>query len=282
MIQGVICQDELAKASNNVLTEFCNFNEVFTWNKPSGGANATIINNVGGRQSYYGIGSVSLNFSGTGEVSFNSGGSEMSFVIQKTGNYILSYAFDKSNTSSTIDFIVEMYVNAVLQPDNTITQELHSSNDFTDNQWNTYYQSVYLEYGDLVDFSFKAQSDTTSCYLYFDRMKLEFDDKGIGQPTIYTEVPLTAIEEENTITVGAITANTSVQITASLTGAKITQSSKSYIALKYPQELNDLGLIVSYPVLSADDVVKFRIYNNSGSTVTPTALEVYNLKVIRQ
>lgn len=281
MVTGVICSEEVAKSSNNVLKEFCNFNKVFTWNKTSGGSNATIINNIGGRQSYYGLGAVSINFTGTGEVSFNSGGSDMSSIVQRTGNYILSYAFNKTDISSDITFTVEMYVNSALQPENTITQNLYSTSGFIDNQWNVYFQNVYLEYGDVIDFAFKAQSDTTSCYLYFDRMKLEIDDKGNGLPTIYTEAPLEVIEEENTITVPTITNNASTTITASLTGAKLNESDKSYVVMKYPQELNDLGLIVGYPSIYADNVIKFQIHNHTGGSVTPTADGIYNLKVVR-
>lgn len=278
MIQGVIITDEIAKLSNNVLNEFCNFNTVFVWNKPSGGANATILNNVTGRQSYFGLGAVSLNFSGTGQVSFNAGGTEMRKTIQRTGNYLLSYAFNKSDESSDITFIVEMYVNDVLQPNNTITQNLYSTSGFVNGQWNTYFQNVYLEYGDVIDFAFKAQSDTTSCYLYFDRLKLEIDDKGNGLPTIYTEAPLDIFVEENSITVGEILDGETKVITASLIGCKLTDD---YIAMKYPSELNDLGLIVSYPSVYENDVVQFSITNLTGDAVTPTEDGIYNFKVIR-
>lgn len=282
MIQGIICTDEIAKASNNTLNEFCNFNDVFTWNKPSGGANATIINNIGGRQSYYGLGCVSLNFTGTSEVSFDAGGSDMQLVVQRTGNYILSYAFDKDDNNADINFTVEVYVNSVLQPNNTITQNLFDSSGFTNEKWNVYFQYLFLSYSDVIDFSFKAQSDTTACTLYFDRLKLEIDNKGFGLPTIYTEVPLAVIEEENTITVGAITANSSVEITASLTGALLTSSSKGYVAMKYPEELLTLGLVVGYPIITADNVVKFIIHNKSGGSITPTAMSIYNFKLIRE
>lgn len=278
MVNGVLCTEEIAKASNNVLNEFANFNKVFSWNKPSGGSNATIINNVGGRQSYFGLGSVSLNFTGTSQVTFNSGGSDMERAIQKTGNYILSYAFDKTDIDSKITFEVDFYVNSVLQPNNTINQVLHSDNGFVDGKWNVYFAYIPLSYGDVIDFAFKATSDTTACYLYFDRLKLEFDDKGSGFPTIYTEAPLDIVEEENTLTIGAILDGETKIITASLTGATLVDD---YIQMKYPAELNTLGLIVGYPTMTADGVVKFAITNTTGSTVTPTAGEIYNFKVIR-
>lgn len=277
MIQGAIFNQEIAKANNNVLNEFCNFNSVYVWNKTDGGSNATILNNVGGRRSYFGLGSVSINFTGTNEVSFNAF-SNMQRTIQRTGNYLLSYAFDKTDISSNIDFTIELYVNEVLQPNNTITQNLYSSNGFVDNQWNSYFQNVYLEYGDVIDFAFKAQSDTTSCSLYFDRLKLEIDDKGNGIPTIYTEAPLTVFQEENTITVGEIANNETIIISATLTGCKLTDD---YIEMKYPSELNNLGLIVGYPSVYSDGIVKFAIHNPTASPITPTEDSVYYFKVTR-
>jgi len=281
MIPGAIFSQEIAIANNNVLNEFCNFNKSFVWNKPSGGSNATIINNVGGRQSYFGLGAVSINFTGNSEVTFNSGGSQMRRVIQKTGNYILSYAFNKTDVFSDINFTIELFVNDVLQPNNTITHNLYESSGFVNNQWNTYFQNIYLEYGDVIDFQFKAQSDTTSCYLYFDRLKLEFDDKGCGYPTIYTEAPLDVIEEENTLTIGTILDNSYTTITASLTGADPNDSSKKYVSMSFPEELIALGLEVGVPLVTDVNIVKFNIYNRTGDSITPTADAVYNFKIIR-
>lgn len=278
MAQGQICTQEVAKASNNVLNEFANFNGVFTWNISDGIGNAVIINNVGGRQSYYGLGAVSVNFTGTSPVTFDTGGSNMERTIQRDGNYILSYAFNKSDENSDINFTVNLYVNGVLQTQNTITQNLYASSGFTDGQWNVYFQNVALEYGDVIDFSFTAQSDTTACYLYFDRLKLELDDRGNGFPTIYTEAPLDNIEEENELTIPEIAHNETYIATASLTGCKL---AGDYVVMRYPSELNDLGLVIGVPSVYADNVVKFAIHNQTGSAVTPTADGIYNFKVVR-
>lgn len=278
MAQGQICTQEVAKASNNVLNEFANFNQVFAWNISDGVGNAVVINNVGGRQSYYGLGAVSVYFTGTSPVTFDAGGTSMQRVVQRTGNYILSYAFNKTDENSDINFTVNLYVNGVLTSQNTISQNLYFSSGFTDNQWNVYFQNVALEYGDVIDFSFTAQSDTTDCYVYFDRLKLEIDDRGNGFPTIYTEAPLDVIEEENTLTIPEIAHNETYIVTASLTGCKLVGD---YVMMKYPSELNDLGLVVGYPSVYSDNVVKFAIHNQSGSAVTPTADGIYNFKVVR-
>lgn len=278
-MEGQICTQESPILSNNILPEFCNFNSAFTWNKPSGGTNATILNNVSTTKSYYGVGCVQLNFSANGEVQFNAGDSSMQKVINTSGNYILSFAFKKDDDTADINFRVEVLVNDV--PTYEISQNLYFSSGFTDGQWNCYFQSFPLNYGDVIDFNFYAQCDSVGTNLYFDRMKLELDDRGIGFPTIYTEAPLTIYEEENILTVGEIAGNSSLEVTASLIGASITDSSKRYVMMSYPSELIDLGLVVSVPVVYANNVVKFIIHNHSGSPITPTEDGVYNFKLIR-
>lgn len=278
-MEGQICTQERAIASNNVLPESANFNEVRSWNIPIGSENATVLNTVGANNAYYGIGACKINFLENGEVKFNTGDDSLNTVIGKDGNYILSYAFYKSDEFSDINFSVEVLVNDVVT--HTITQNLYFSSGYTENQWNVYFQSFPLEYGDVVAFNFYAQSDTTDCHLLFDRFKLELDDKGIDYPTIYTEAPLTVYEEENTITVGTISSNSSVTITASLTGANPNDATRSYVLMKYPSELIDLGLEVGVPLVTGINEVKFVIHNHSGGSHTPEPDAIYNFKLMR-
>lgn len=276
---GQICTQERAIASNNILPESANFNEMRVWNIPIGSENATVLNTVGANNAYYGLGACKVNFLGNGEVKFNTGDDSLNTVIGKTGNYILSYAFFKSDEFSDINFTVEVLVNDAVT--HTITQNLYFSSGYTENQWNVYFQSFPLTYSDVVTFNFYAQSDTTACYLLFDRFKLELDDKGIDYPTIYTEAPLTVYEEENTITVGTIGSNSSVTITASLTGANPNDATRSYVLMKYPTELIDLGLEVGVPLVTAMNEVKFIIHNHSGGSHTPEPDAIYNFKLVR-
>lgn len=280
MILGAICTQEVAKTNNNLLNEFCNFNEVFSWNKISGGSNANITNDVLGRQAYKGLGCIKIDYTGTSEVYFDAGGTQMRKVIQKTDAFILSYAFRKSDPSADIIFTIEMYVNSSLYAQNTITQDLYNTSGFVEGQWNCFFQNFNFTYSDVIDFKFKTQSDTTGVQLYFDRFSLETDDRSNGFPTIYSEAPLTVIEEENTITVADILSGETVTVTASLTGAKINDS-RRYVIMDAPPELTALGLLISVPVVSADNVVKFNILNPTGSTVSLTPDSVYNLKIVR-
>lgn len=278
-MEGQICNQEQPILSNNLLNEVANFNEQRTWNKPSGGSNATILNNVTGNRAYYGIGCVQISYLANGEVKFNTGDSSLQTAITNDGNYVLSYAFKKDDEFSDINFKVEVLINGFVTHE--ITQNLYFSSGFTEGKWNIYFQSFTLEAGDVVDFNFYTSSDTTACNLYFDRFKLELDDKGANFPTIYTEAPLDVIEEENTLTVGAIGGNSSVTVTASLTGARPNDPTRSYVLIKYPTELIDLGLQVGVPLVTANDTVKFIIHNHSGGSHTPEADAVYNFKILR-
>lgn len=268
---------QIATASNNILTDFANFNEQFTWNKVSGGANANILNVT--NQSYYGDGSCKMTFLGTGEVKFNAGSSVMETVIRKTGTYKLSYYFDKPNSSADVTFKVEVVVNGNAFDFNTIEQNLYSSSGFQNGKWNCYVQNIQLEDGDIVDFNFYAQCDTIGASLYFDGFKLECDDRNLNNaPSIYTEAPALNYIEENIITIGSILAGQSVVITGSLVSALV---DRHFVSIKYPTELITLGLIVSTPTITANDTVKFIIYNPTASTITPNPDTTYYLKLIR-
>lgn len=280
MIDGVICTQEIAKYSNNLLTEFCNFNRYHEWTKSAGGSNATIETLSLSRDVYAGVGAVSVNFTGTGQISFNAGGTQMRKSIVESGMHVLAYRFKKSDSLSSITFIVEMYVNGTLQPTNTITQDLYNSNGFVDDEYNTYFQNVYLENGDYIDFAFKVQSDTTDCNLYFDGLKLELSDRTNTSPTIYTEAPLDIIEEENTIDVGNIAAGAAVTVTAALTGARFSELDKHNVVMTYPVALITSGLIVGVPLVTADNVVKFIVYNPTVADINPTS-GIFNLKIVR-
>jgi len=210
---GLNSSYQTAKASNNILTDFANFNEAFVWNKVSGGTNANILNNLS--KSYFGLGSCGITFLGTGEVKFNSGSSVMETVIHKTGTYKLSYYFDKSNNVADITFKVEVVVNGNVFDYNRIEQNL--ATNFENGKWNCYVQDLQLNDGDIVDFNFYAQCDTIGTVLLFDGLKLECDDRNLDNaPSIYTEAPILPYVEENTVTIGTINAGDSVTITGSL------------------------------------------------------------------
>lgn len=271
-----ITQQETARYSDNLLPSFANFNQVFAWNKVSGGSNATIINSSA--RKYAGSYSCNIAFTGTSQVKFNAGSSDLEVVIPKNGNYILSYRFFKDDLSADITFLVEVLINGVAYPQYTFEQNLFSSSGYIDGVWNCYFQSLPLNYRDTIDFNFYAQSDTTACNLWFDGFKLELDDRNLGFPSTYTETPLEIIEEENILTIGTIPSNGTYTANLSLFGAK---ANKDYVSLIYPSELITLGLIVGQPLVTVDNEVKVLIHNHSGGSVTPSADLGFYPRVIR-
>ena len=78
---GQICTQERAIASNNVLPESANFNEVRSWNIPIGSENATVLNTVGANNAYYGLGACKIIFLANGEVKFNTGDDSLNTVV---------------------------------------------------------------------------------------------------------------------------------------------------------------------------------------------------------
>lgn len=273
MIPGAICQTEQPIGCNNLFSETHNFNRVEDWFKSSGGTNATVLVSPLGRYSYSGIGALKIDFLGTSTVTFNigtsnitSGSTKLAKVIQKDGNYIISYAFYKSSASATVSFILDVFVDGILAESRKIQHILHSSNGFVDNRWNIYYQNFQLSYGNVIDFQFRAQSNETGMYICFDRFSLEIDDKGASAPTLYSEARLDDIYQENMFTGFTLASGESITFTHSLIGARVNYD--DFPLIKYPNEFINKGLFVSMPLITSDDVVKTIVHNVSGSSQT--------------
>jgi len=268
--------NESPKYALNLLPIVANFNDIRTWNKVSGGSNAVITNTQG--RVYAGNKSVEIAFTGTGEVTFNTGDSSMEVFIEKTGQYILSYRFFKSDPASDITFKVNVYVNSVLYDVNIIEQNLYSTSGFTDGVWNAYTQVLNLNDGDIIDFSFTAQSDTTACQLHFDGMSLLFNDRELSPLNVYREAEIIerTIETEITLDVPNIPSNDTYTATVTFNEASV----GDYIQIVPPYALIESGLMVGIPVATAENTVKFNIHNHSGSSVNP-ASGVYKLKTIK-
>ncbi len=268
--------NESPKYALNLLPIVANFNDNFTWNKVSGGSNATITNTQS--RVYSGNKSVEMAFTGTGEVVFNTGDSAMEVFIEKTGQYILSYRFFKSDPSADITFKVNVYVNGVLYDQNIIEQNLYSTSGFTDGVWNAYTQVLNLNDTETIDFSFSVQSDTTACQLHFDAMSLLFNDRELSPLNVYRESVIIerTIETEVTLDVPSIPSNDTYTATVTFTDASV----GDFIQLVPPFELIELGLMVGIPVATAENTVKFNIHNHSGGAINP-ASGIYKLKTIK-
>lgn len=269
---------ETARYSDNLLNSFCNFNTVHSWNIVSGAEFVSPILNSSLKK-YAGNSAINIPFIGSGETIFNAGGEQMLKGINKDGVYLLSYRLFKSNDTSSINLKVQVYVNDVLFPVNTLEQTLHTDEGFVDGEWNTYFQQLELVNGDVLDFAFSVESDETGVNLFIDGLKLELNDRNLNVPSVYSEVPLEEIVEENFITIPTIVDGGFYKTSFTLQGAKT--NPKDYIVMTYPDELLDLNLSVSLPSITSDGNGEFIITNNSGVDASPTALGNYKFKVLR-
>ena len=268
--------NESPKYALNLLPLFANFNDAFTWNPVSGGANATVQNTQG--QVYAGNKSLTVSYTATSEIVFNAGSSQMEVFIEQTGQYILSYRFFKSDATADIDFKVNVFVNGVLYPENIITQNLYSSSGFTDGVWNAYTQVLNLEASQTIDFSFSTNSDDTGHQLYLDGMSLLFNDRELSPLNVYREVELITREIETIVTVDvpSISSNGYYVLTTPLIEAAI----GDYVQMTYPTELITLGLTVGVPIVTDVDEVSCLIHNHTGGSVNPASGE-YKFKTIK-
>lgn len=126
----------------------------------------------------------------TSPIVFNFG-NDLNKVVPKTGNYIFSlklYNGTVSTNSLTVDVQVNLYVNTIF------TESFVCSFDtgtFSRNSWATFAQSFALTAGDDVNFTFEFNAPTSpepnpNVSLNFDGLKLEFDDRNLGIPSVYS------------------------------------------------------------------------------------------------
>lgn len=260
MINLAKTQFQTAQASDNVLTSFSNFQGVWTYNKLTNPASATIVNN-NFTEYYFGQGCMKISFTGTNEVKFNSGGSELEQTIRRTGNYIMQLQVKTSTITDNVRFVVEMLVNGVAYPDSTFQVICNASSQFEVDKWNCYFNNIALNDGDLIDFNFYTQSDTTGIQLYIDGFKLELDDRNLMFPSIYTEAPVEVVYEETILTIPSIAGNNVYVATINLPTLEVGQA----FIIWADKQLTDEGLIISYPTWKQSGEINVLLHNHSGS-----------------
>jgi len=111
-------------------------------------------------------------------------------IIKKSGQYILSYRFYRDdNDVDDVDtyFFVKVFVNGILYSFNTFENDLRTVSGFDTSGWNTYCQSINVTEDDVILLQFEAYSNGNSTMLYFDGLKLEYDDRFLGTPSIYSK-----------------------------------------------------------------------------------------------
>lgn len=123
--------------------------------------------------------------------SFNFG-TDLDATVLRPGGHILSFKIFDSTSFSTdfdIEFKINLYVNAFLTE--TFTNTITISPDNRD-VWRTYSQTIgTLTDGDIVSFTFEITTPVMPnpnplLDLQFDGFKLEFDDRNLGIPSVYS------------------------------------------------------------------------------------------------
>lgn len=217
----------------------------------------------------------------TTDTTFNFG-TTFATTIKNTGNHLFSFRINNPNT--TVEFFVpfDMAVNVFVNGNPTYEITLTSIGDYEVNskKWVAWGQSMFFEIGDEVDFTFKVFADlsyfSNSITFQMGGFKLEFDDRYLGLPSMYSEprdIVLTATE---IIDLPEISPGDFFAVNGALIGARI----GDYVQLTYPIELIGLGLIVGYPIVKRNDEVKFIIYNNTASYANPLEGN-YTFKIVK-
>jgi len=184
-IPTAITKNVNAKYSENLLPEFASFDSEFTWN----------TNVTGGTGSISAINSPNLKYKGKRglfvsaencDATIDVGDDRLKTTVEKTGNYLLSASLIIPSLYSATEFSFNIFV---YKNDVTLFNfDLSAGYDgFVFDEHNIFYQNIYLEAGDEIDFKFKV-GNQTGFYIEFgfDRFKLEFDDRGLFIPSRYT------------------------------------------------------------------------------------------------
>lgn len=252
--------------TENLLTPFCSFDDDFSWNTVTGGSNAVVSNST--TRKFEGLRALRVDFTGTSEIVFNSGGTEMNFIAPKDGIYTMSARFLKELVDVTSDINVSLYLfkNGISSLDYDLTANLYQSSGFIDGVWNCYAQSINLLAGDVISFNFKANSDSIGAHFYIDGLKLEYNDRQLlAMPAIYTRPEGTYVTNAKEYTGTWDYANT---LTAqSFTGTSIylnnnglgTNTNKDYRLTAIPDIFDTINNSFDFSDLELGDRVDIRL-----------------------
>jgi hypothetical protein len=271
---AVVITQETARYSDNLLNKNSCFNYPLSWNIVDGEINGTASNSTS--EKYNGDRSVEMTFTDKNPFIFNTGDDRLKITVEKTGIYALSWRLYKPNNGLSCNFNVRVYVNGVLYQYNNLAQIIFNDNGYVDNMWTCYAQYINLNSGDDVDFEFEAEGDIINEKLFFDGLKLEYNDRIVDIVSTYSLPNDIILEVTETIDVPIILSNDFEKISVTLTGAEV----GDYVQMTYPSELITLGLIVGYPIVTNTDEVSFLIYNHTGASLNP-ASGTYTFKIVK-
>jgi len=196
MAQGILINDFRPEYSENLFPVKALFDEALTVNLTEGLASFDFLDEesfAGGKSLFCFLQSYK-----TTNIAFNFG-SDIITTIKNTGNHIFSFRMLNANT--TVEFFpafviyAKVWVNGI----NTDDIEFHMVSDPTtySKKWVSFCQSINLTKDDEVNFSFYIDADLSYPFnnigFYIDGLKLEYDDRFLGTPSMYSR-PLVPIE----------------------------------------------------------------------------------------
>ena len=260
MVQGILINNFRPEYSENLLPPMDGSIVVTT------GTNAVVAYTTS--DAFDGLKSIKSTYLALGDtdsVVFNI--SSYQTTIKNTGNHILSYRILNPEPTIAVSYTVNMYVDGILTADKIIVNDAYYSEENT--KWTCFAQSFYLNIGSVITFTFSTNCDNIGSISYLDGLKLEYDDRNLGTPSIYSRplvdadtipasfVFVSSLADLPTPITGTITllANYTYYITAviDLLGSRLVGSENTTIlgASSENSILTSTGLGVGVPLLSS-------------------------------
>ena len=230
----------------NLLNNFSQFNEFYPWNKVVNPSGATIFNLF--NRKFSGKNSCEITFSNAMPIEFNAGNNKMQYVSTNTGMHTFRFSAFKNDNNADINFTIKLFIAGLNTPNTTFTANLFDSSGFVNGRWNSYWFEVYLIDGQILDFSFIAQSDTAGSKLYIDGLKLSLKDRSIPNSVPFTEPLIKDYFQEFDITLPLLQPGEKFLITAGfILGSEKGDFVKLAIICPSPFQPNFHNLFFSQP-----------------------------------
>jgi hypothetical protein len=184
--------------SENLLPQVALFDDTIPVNLTSGTAVFSFIgdqNFAGGKALF-----ITLQSYKTTDIAFNFGGA-LTTTVNKSGNYIFSFRLLKVGNTAISFPPFTIYAKVFIDGINTDDIECHMSSDFENDgsKWVSFSQNISLNNTQTIDFSFYIDADLSFPFdnlnFYLDGLKLEYDDRFLGTPSIYSKPLVGYIEK---------------------------------------------------------------------------------------
>lgn len=108
---------------------------------------------------------------------------DLGFTAPQDGYYIFSLRlFYESSNGDDPSFLLNIFRNGVASNQ----YNCFYADEFTTDNWVTFYQSIYFDAGDLITYSFDFNPAFINDFIWVDGLKCELDDKNLGIPTAWT------------------------------------------------------------------------------------------------